>query len=275
MSRFLSSKLLSRTLLVLTLVLLGLNFLPLEVNIYRVRAVPGEKFDTTLSKELRSIDELLARTDAEARKANAAPGSLEYALVLNGILENRFHQGYSTYRLSQNWVAALSGWIKRDYAAVVIPDDLMKFPEASCSQQSLVAMEALRRKGYDVRKVIFTSHFASEVRVGDRWYFLDANMEPPMTAANAADITTIAAPDYCHNLYHGVFTLHAFHKNFRRKIEVGPVNERIAANVTRFHQAGFWLSKTAFLLPLALLTALYFYRRSRTTARPGSGSLTT
>ncbi|RYY40094.1 MAG: hypothetical protein EOO08_07085 [Chitinophagaceae bacterium] len=260
---------LARYCLYLAAVLLLLNFLPVELDYFHLHPMPGEKFDKSLAARTRSMDELLQVGDQRTAAAGLQKGSIGYALEWQRLVSERFTQGYSCYRLSQNWMASLAGIVRPDLAAIVTPNDLLKFPKAACSQQSIVLMEALRKRGYDIRTVLFTSHFALEARAEGRWVLLDPQMEPPLTIANAADVLTIAAPDYCHNVYHGVLTTWRFENNLRRPIQFGAVNAPVAPNLRRLHQATRIGSRIAFLLPLGL--GLMLIRRSRKRRNAGVG----
>jgi hypothetical protein len=80
--------------------------------------------------------------------------------------------------------------IKKGLAAVVIADDIVKYPNAACSQQSIVGMELFQRKQYQVRKVVMfdeqdqAGHFAYEVNYDGGWHFFDTNQEPDSAILN-------------------------------------------------------------------------------------------
>ncbi|RYY65065.1 MAG: hypothetical protein EOO12_08005 [Chitinophagaceae bacterium] len=250
-------------LLFTSLLLLTLNLIPYQIDYYKDKGHPGEKFDRALVREIRSVDDLLDHTDAVARDKGIGQGSLDYTLLLLNVVENRFMHGYCCYRLSQNWIASFSGVVLRDYAAIVLPDDILKFPNAACSQQSIVMMEALRRKGFDVRKILFPTHFAFEARVNGKWYFLDPDVEPNLTVTNASDVASIANSPTLNGIYAGVtdeVLLHEYFDNYR----VGAINEPPAKNAALFHRVTCWLSKLAFLFPLLLV---YHLNRRRSALR--------
>jgi len=58
------------------------------------------------------------------------------------------------------------------------------YPNAACSQQSILGMEIFKQKGYKFRKVsMFDStekvgHFAYEIYYGNGWHFFDTDQEP-------------------------------------------------------------------------------------------------
>lgn len=107
--------------------------------------------------------------------------SVEYVLIVDKTLKNRFFHGYSAYNLSDNYMAYLAGKLWSHLSAIVIPDDLLTYNNAACSQQAILFQEILKNKGFKVRKIGFTSsysgHFCSEVQYGGKNHFFDTNME--------------------------------------------------------------------------------------------------
>jgi hypothetical protein len=247
-------------LLTLSVIFLGLNFVPVMIN-WKGEELghAGEKYDPTLAARIQTIDDLLQVTDERAAEQHVNQGSVAYTLIMFNLVEENFRHGYSYYKLSENWIAALSGAIKSDYAAKVLPNAILKNPNAACSQQSIVLMNGLRRKGFDVRKVIFPTHFALEARVNGKWYFYDPDVEPYITLANISDVATIASSENLNGIYDGVLDRKVLHENFD-SYQVGEVNESIAPNAMLFHRVTFWLSKGAFIFPLLLLP---FVRRRK------------
>jgi hypothetical protein len=80
--------------------------------------------------------------------------------------------------------------------AIVIPDDILKYPYAACSQQSIVFMEILKRKGFTTREVGFQGkiygHFCFEAYYDGGWHFYDPDMEPDVAVLNAYNRPSIA-----------------------------------------------------------------------------------
>ena len=74
-------------------------------------------------------------------------------------------------------------------SAIVVPDDILKYPLAACSQQSIVGMKVLMDKGFNIRRVGFDDpviggHFCYEVNYGNDWHFFDPNREPDEVVLN-------------------------------------------------------------------------------------------
>lgn len=157
-----------------------------------VRSKPGyeagaEWFDPSLLR-LNSMSRLQAFCDSVyGKKEIGVDDSAYYANMVGKILRLRFYHGYSYYYLGQNFLGwALAPVIHRDLSAIVIPDDVLKHPNAACSQQSIIGMELLKRKGFAVRKVSFydpierSGHFCFEVFYNGKWHYYDPDKEPEL-----------------------------------------------------------------------------------------------
>jgi hypothetical protein len=111
--------------------------------------------------------------------------SATYVNLVSRFIKNRFYHGYSNFSFGYNTIGwALAPILHKDLSATVIPDDILKFPNGACSQQSIVFFEVVRRKGFVTRKVgLFDStrlggHFVSEVFWQGNWHYYDVNKEP-------------------------------------------------------------------------------------------------
>ena len=216
-----------------------------------------EKFDSRLAY-INSVQKLISHTDSIASAANIQSGTYEYAAVLESVISNRFYHGFSHFTLSENWVAALCGkWLKEDYACKVQPEAILQQPYAACSQQSLVMMAVLRKKGMNYRSVGFPHHYAMEVQAGKEWYFFDANMEPSITKENRSLANWQHQNDYLKKFYdHQHYSNLDYQFGKGQTAIVGSINEEPAKNARLFHAITAVLSAMAWCLPLLLM----FYR---------------
>jgi hypothetical protein len=105
--------------------------------------------------------------------------------IVSEVIRKKFYAGYSYYDLSTNPVGKIfAPVLKKGLSAIVVADDIVKYPSAACSQQSIVGMKLFRDKGYDVRKVVMfdtvsrIGHFTFEVYYDNDWHFFDTNQEP-------------------------------------------------------------------------------------------------
>lgn len=154
----------------------------------------NEDYDASLSR-LNSIKALTDYCDSfyQARYPNANEKEYEekYSNLLASIVRKKFFHGYSYYGFNDNYLLSLFSKITRNgYSAVIVPNDILKYPSASCSQQSVVMMEVLRSKNITTRKVGFYGkkyggHFCFEVFYNGGWHFFDTNLEPDLAVLNA------------------------------------------------------------------------------------------
>jgi hypothetical protein len=159
-----------------------------------------ELFDPTLSR-LSSMDRLIEYCDSlYVAKEKETPGlSYEenYPLIVSGAIRHRFFHGYSSYGFNDNYMALmLEPMTGKWMSAIVVPDDIMKYPYAACSQQSIVMMALLQAKGYTTRKVAFVNgakngHFSFEAYYKGGWHFFDPNLEPDMDLLASRNIPPI------------------------------------------------------------------------------------
>ncbi len=159
-----------------------------------------EEFDPTL-KELNSVDKLASFCDSlfkeETRTNSVTSYEQIYSDIASSVVRKRFYHGYSLYGFSNNYMAMFLAELTKDgFSAIVIPDDILKYPFAACSQQSIVFMEILARKGFITRKVGFhgkiTGHFCFEVYYEGSWHFYDPDMEPDVNVLNSYNRPSIA-----------------------------------------------------------------------------------
>jgi hypothetical protein len=176
-----------------------LSSLDYEKPVYNKR----EDFDPSLLR-LNSSDKLIQYCDSLyiAAHGNETNDGFEkhFTETVSEVISKRFYHGYSHYSVNDNYLSVLFSRATLDgYSAIVIPNDILKHPNAACSQQSIVMMDVLKRKGLKTRKVGFkgktSGHFCFEVFYGNSWHFYDTNMEPDaalLNAHNRPDIASLA-----------------------------------------------------------------------------------
>jgi hypothetical protein len=134
--------------------------------------VTHEEFDARL-KSIQSVDEAVAYV--QGMNPRNDPRSL--ADAADEFVRRRFVHGYSELLPAQNWLAYLAGFVWYDLKSPVLPEDVLKFRRAACSQQAIVFQAIVRKLGLDVRSVRLVGHFVSAVKIGDDWRVYDANRE--------------------------------------------------------------------------------------------------
>jgi hypothetical protein len=238
-------------LLWLSLCLFFLTILPLHFFTLSTEKRKWEVFDPALVEQLRSVESVLTYTDSLALAQGVIPNTLHYGVLLNNVIKRRFYHGYSHYSLKENWIAAVAGklfWY--DLSAIVLPDDLLNYPMAACSQQSIVFIECLRRKGISVRNLGFDHHFAVEGYF-DGWYYFDPNIEPDFSQVKRASLQALLHEKKLPELYKNVMSPTEVEINFANPV-FGKVNILPAANAGFFHKVTKALSKNLWLLPFAV-----------------------
>ncbi|MBM3417026.1 MAG: hypothetical protein FJY20_11425 [Bacteroidetes bacterium] len=158
-----------------------------------------EEYDPSLNR-LNSVSAFMAYCDSQyAVTAAAGQGIFEkqYPKLVQEVVRKRFYHGYSHYGPGNNHLASLvSKFTISGLSAIVIPDDILKFPYAACSQQSLVLMKVLQKKGFKTRKIALSGktggHFCIEVYYKGAWHFIDADMEPDFALLDAYNMPSIA-----------------------------------------------------------------------------------
>ena len=231
-----------------------------------------EEYDPVLSR-LNTITKLEKYCDSLLEAANYHVSSPEfeeqYPRIVASVVRKRFYHGYSYYGFNDNYSAfLLSKLTVPGYSAVVIPGDIIKYPYAACSQQSIVMMEVLKAKGFKTRKIGFsgntTGHFCFEVFYNNGWHFYDTDMEPDVTVLNAyhrpgieflvknMDILIKAYKKYPKEDILDLFPTYFY----------GPINKFPAPRALIFHKITKILSYTSWLFFLAIfLLVRHRYKR--------------
>jgi hypothetical protein len=142
-----------------------------------------ELYDTKLNR-IQNIDDL--DHEVKTRVKNDFSDTSKVVNTIDDILRSRFYHGYSEYSMRDNWVAYLCSeilfWgIKHP----VIPDDILKYPMAACSQQGLVFQAILRQYDIPYATIAFgqsdksySGHYAVSAYYGNSWHYFDSNQEP-------------------------------------------------------------------------------------------------
>ncbi|MEY3450369.1 MAG: hypothetical protein RL711_194 [Bacteroidota bacterium] len=240
----------------LSVFFLVLNLLPLHL-INEEGHHHFEKFEDTLYP-INNIGTLMQVIDDSARVNHIKPKSLAYNEIITTIIKRRFRHGYSHYGFQDNWVATLAGYfIWRDLSAIVDPDDLMKYPNAACSQQAIVMMEVLKNKGIPFCKVGWNHHFTLCAWVNNGWHYYDPNMEPIINSNQRAFDNKFLSIPFLAEIYKGRISKNdiAFALGVP---QMGKVNEFPAPNALIFHQITKIVSISLWFF--MLLPVLYWYR---------------
>jgi hypothetical protein len=253
-------------LFVLFLVLLLPNLIPLNFFYYGRNAETMEEFDPSVASEIRSVDQLLVTLNTQANEKAIKKNSLEYFEVLSALVRKRFYHGYSHYSLKENWIAAVAGkLVWYDLSAIVLPEDILQYPMAACSQQSIVMMECFKRLGIPFRKVGMEGHYACEGFIENAWFYFDTDKEPTLQGRRKS-FDYLARNKLLYSMYNKSMTP----KEIDRLINTasyGTVNRQPAQQVRIFHKITRAISHLLWILPFAWWAFLFFHhKRSRVAA---------
>jgi hypothetical protein len=156
-------------------------------------------------------------------------------------------------------------------SAIVIPDDILKHSEGLCSQQTIVFMELLKRKGINVRSVGLgykegPGHFLCEVHYLSSWRLHDVTVEPQWknTAGHHESMAYyLNHKDSLYTVYKSRMQKNIFDKITEKAI-YGKVNEFPAKNMLIFQKTTFALTYMLPLFCLFMSIRLYSIKRKKT-----------
>lgn len=205
----------------------------------------GEAYAPDLFPKLQSVDAILSYADATIGSENRT--SLEYAEFLALTLRKRFYHGYSYYTPKDNWMAWLSGkLIWSELNAIVLPDDILKHPNAACSQQAIVLSACFEKIGIPYREVDLVGHFVLEGKIDSNWYYFDTNLEPQFVNKRKSLQELISGNElmasYANKLQEDDF------RTVFSSITYKPENAPIALKAMIFHRVTGFLSLVLLLL---------------------------
>jgi hypothetical protein len=239
-----------------------------------------EEYDPSLHR-LNNIVKLTGYCDSiyadKTYSSNNIRFESDYPQVATEVVRKRFYHGYSLYGFGNNHMAMFASKASMGgLSAIVIPDDILQYPYAACSQQSIVLMKVLKQKGFKTRKVAFSGkhggHFCFEVFYNGAWHFVDPNMEPDLSVLNAynrpgiaflaghTDILLKAYKQYPREKVLDLFSSYAF----------GKVNAAAAPKATIFQEVTKFLSYTIwtfFLLAFLWVRKRYLHLSSQPNVR--------
>jgi hypothetical protein len=258
--------------LILLFLLAGVNY----YTNFLVKPTPSrienleEEFDAKLY-ELNSLSKVLEHVNTQYGSDKiGAEDSLAYANLMARTLRMRFYHGWSQYGFKDNWVLYLISPLHEHALGIVEPNDILKYPEALCSQQAIVGMMALRGRGYTFRKVGFYhlekkfGHFTFEILLNDGWHFYDLDMEPNidvMEQNNRPSIDSLASNQKMRRAAYSAETSEIKDGLISNYNNNHPVNVFPAKNMLTLHRVTLFLSYTLWLW-VGLFWGLYRLSRS-------------
>jgi hypothetical protein len=213
-----------------------------------------EEYDPSLIR-LNTIDKLSSYCDSlfnsMAENDPTVVSHTAFPEIASAVVQKRFYHGYSFYDLNKNFMAmALSNATIKGLGAIVIPNDILKYPYAACSQQSIVLMEMLQSKGFPTRSVGFegdrTGHFCFETFYNGDWHFFDPDNEPDINVLKAHNIPSIAFLNANKNVLVEAYPQHSkeYVLDVFTKYSYGAINTFPAPRAILFQKVSLFLSYT-------------------------------
>jgi hypothetical protein len=217
----------------------------------------SEKYSKRLFYKIKDLKSLNKALEIRAKKRNVKKDELEYLNIASTLVKERFYySGYSFYDAGENIILYLLGkYVWYDFAAIVIPDDILKKEHAACSQQSIVLMELFKMNGFSVRKVGLNHHFTLEAKFKGNWYFFDPTFEPNLNEKRTSLKKLYADKKKLIESYKHVMNTKQVLWRFE-KINYGKVNEYPAKKMKLLHVFLIFYLKNVFLISITLMITL-------------------
>jgi hypothetical protein len=192
-------------------------------------------------------------------------------LFLHDLLKNRFYHSYSEFTWNQNWISLLCGkLVWSDFKFPVIPNDILKFPMASCSQQGLVFQNQLAKLNIRFSIISFypnekvnAGHYAVSAFYSKNWHFFDSNLEPTIADSSMPDINKIVDSGLYKKMYvsksNAVLQTYFKNRYFTEKV----YSKHLNGNMHYFHIITRFLSKWLWLILISITLSLSLRSRYR------------
>jgi hypothetical protein len=183
------------------------------------------------------------------------------AAATDEFVRRRFFHDFSKLRVRDDWLAYLAGFVWGNLRVPVLPDDILRYPQAACSQQSIVFQAIARRLGLDVGSVRLKDHFVAAAKIDGQWQVFDPDREIsvrsyPLAALLKADPAVMTA----YGAWGRSISLEA--QAAHGEIRLTDVNGNPAPNGSLFQRLTHFFSHYGWLLFAALAFAR-FARPSR------------
>jgi hypothetical protein len=142
----------------------------------------NKESDPFNSNRKHSLEELISEIEREVGERR---DEKERVSMIVQAVDSWFVHGLPQYRPCHNWSLYLLSQIppvrERYPMGLLDPSEIVKSDYAFCNQSAIVLQAVLGHFGYEYASVRFNGgrfggHFASAVKIGASWYFLDANI---------------------------------------------------------------------------------------------------
>lgn len=205
-----------------------------------------ETFNPALGS-ITTIDEAARYVRTQARSND--PKAL--ADAADQFVRERFYHSYSFFDPAHDWVAYLSGFAWINLRSPVLPENILDYPEAACSQQVIVFQAIVRKLGMDAGVVRLSHHMIAAVRISGEWQVYDADRE---IGVRSYPLEKLLAGDPAVISIYGRMgqSIDMAGQAKRGEIELVDINSNPAPRGSLFHRATHALSNFGWMLFLTL-----------------------
>lgn len=222
-----------------------------------------EKFDPNFSNidSPKKMDELVREEFISSGHDTA-----QTMLFLDEFLRKKFYHSYSELSFHDNWIAYLCGKIFwSHFLNPVVPDDILRFPMAGCSQQGILFQNELNLLHIPCSSIQFypqpyqiSGHYAVTAYYGGKWHYFDSNLEPTIVDSAMPSLDEIIQRKLYTQMYtrkvHQKFKEYFTNKSYKR-VDNEPFRR---GNMYYFQIVTNFLSDWAWLI---LLVTYLFVRK--------------
>lgn len=154
------------------------------------------------SAEISSITSLSDFKFMIKRKVDAGNiRGIDIPILIDDYVRKKFFHRTSYQSSCENWILNVLDTIFPQYFLTVSlnPNDIMLNSFAACNQQSIIFQDVVKDYDLEYGSVGFYAikfkHFANAVKVKDKWYFFDPNLEPKYDRSDPSIFNAVIAAD--------------------------------------------------------------------------------
>jgi hypothetical protein len=244
-------------LIILTVVFCGATLAASLTHSTTTLPLVHEAFDPAL-QSISSVDSAADYVRSHTRATD--PKSL--ADFADEFVRRRFYHSYSFFDPSDNWLAYLAGFAWLDLRSPVLPDDILRHPQAACSQQAIVFQAIARKLGFDSGVVRLDHHMVVAVRIAGAWHLYDPDRE--ISPRSFALSSLMAGDPRVLGIYGPAAKWIGISDPAKRgRVSVDDIDRNPAAHASLFDRGTRWLSRYGWALFLGLTLFRLWSRRSR------------
>jgi hypothetical protein len=202
---------------------------------------------------------------------------IDIPILIDDYVRKKFYHRTSYQSSCENWILNVLDTIFPQYFLTVSldPNDIMLNSFAACNQQSIIFQDVVKDYDLEYGSVGFNAikfqHFANAVKVKDKWYFFDPNLEPKYDRSDPSIFNAVIAADkkvlesmYRHKINDDIVSLEYIKSDSVRLRDINKFpakNGLLIQNITKIISWYGWI----FLLLVSMLFYIFekinIYRR--------------